>query len=93
MPFSQRRPRWRAKELRSRLYGVKAGKNKNTMKQYLTDDRDYAAFVIYAARELSLDASLRNAAPFSGEEHRRSIAALRELNKKMLFKETRHARF
>ncbi|HXP94355.1 MAG TPA: hypothetical protein VN905_12870 [Candidatus Binatia bacterium] len=62
------------------------------MKRYTIDDRGYAAFVIYAARELSLDASERNAGGMNGEEHRRSIAALRELNKRMLFKETRYAR-
>jgi hypothetical protein len=69
------------------------GKNETIMRQYITDDRHFAAFVIYAARELSLDASLRNAGRHVSEEHRRSIAALRELNKKMLFKETRYARF
>lgn len=62
------------------------------MKQYIIDDRDFAAFVVYSARELSLDASMRNADIANGAEHRRSIAALRELNKKMLFKETRHFR-
>lgn len=60
------------------------------MKQYIIDDRDFSAFIIYSARELSLDASLRNAA--SSPEHRHSIASLRELNKRMLFKETRHVR-
>lgn len=62
------------------------------MKQYSIEDRDFAAFIIYAARELSLDASLRNTGAANADEHRRSIAALRELNKKMLFKETRRAR-
>ena len=62
------------------------------MKRYSIDDRDYASFIIYAARELSLDASARNAGNVNADEHRRSIAALRELNKRMLFKETRHAR-
>lgn len=63
------------------------------MKPYSLDDRDFAAFLVYAARELSLDASLRAAegTPHA-EEHRQSITALRELNKKMLFKETRRAR-
>jgi hypothetical protein len=62
------------------------------MKRYSIDDRDFAAFVIYAARELSLDASSRTVGHANAEEHRRSIAALRELNKRMLFKETRNAR-
>ncbi len=62
------------------------------MKRYTVDDRIYAAFVIYATRELSLDASSQNAGNTNGEEHRRSIEALRDLNKRMLFKETRHAR-
>ena len=54
------------------------------------DDRDLAAFLVYAARERSLDASLRAANRFSRtEEHRSSIDALRELNKRMLFRETR----
>lgn len=60
---------------------------------YLVDDRDLAAFLVYASRELSLDASLRGASGTPHfEEHRQSIAALRELNRKMLFKETRRAR-
>jgi hypothetical protein len=62
------------------------------MKRFTSDDRDFAAFIIYAARELSLDASSRNVGQVNVEEHRRSIAALRELNKRMLFKETRNAR-
>ena len=54
------------------------------------DDRDLAAFLIYAARERSLDASTRTATKFGrSTEHKRSIDALRELNKKMLFRETR----
>jgi hypothetical protein len=61
--------------------------------QYLVDDRDLAAFLVYASRELSLDASLRGAGGSPHfEEHRQSIAALRELNRKMLFKETRRLR-
>ena len=57
------------------------------------DDRDLAAFLIYAARERALDESLRNSARFAaGEEHQKSIEALRELNKRMLFRETRHGR-
>ncbi len=55
------------------------------------DDRDLSAFLIYAARERALDESLHNAARFAqGDEHRKSIEALRELNKRMLFRETRH---
>ncbi len=54
------------------------------------DDRDLSAFLVYAARERSLDASLRAANRFSrSDEHRKSIDALRELNKRMLFRETR----
>jgi hypothetical protein len=54
------------------------------------DDRDLAAFLIYAARERSLDNALRAATKFSrSPEARASIEALRELNKKMLFRETR----
>jgi len=59
---------------------------------YRIDDRDLAAFLIYAARERSLDASLRAASRYArSEEHHKSIGALRELNKKMLFRETRHS--
>ena len=54
------------------------------------DDRALSAFLVYAARERSLDASLRAANRFSrSDEHRKSIDALRELNKRMLFRETR----
>ncbi len=57
---------------------------------YRIDDRDLSAFLVYAARERSLDASLRTAAKYGrSEEHKKSIDALRELNKKMLFRETR----
>ena len=54
------------------------------------DDRDLSAFLVYAARERSLDASLRAANKYGrSDEHKKSIDALRELNKKMLFRETR----
>ena len=54
------------------------------------DERDLSAFLVYAARERSLDASLRAATKYGrSEEHKRSIDALRELNKKMLYRETR----
>jgi hypothetical protein len=57
---------------------------------YSIDDRDLSAFLVYAARERSLDASLRAANKYGrSDEHRKSIDALRELNKKMLFRETR----
>lgn len=57
------------------------------------DDRDLSAFLIYAARERALDESLHNSHRFAhGDEHRKSIEALRELNKRMLFRETRHGR-
>jgi len=55
------------------------------------EDTDLSAFLTYAARERSLDASLRLAARHGrGDEHRKSIDALRELNKRMLFRETTH---
>ncbi len=58
------------------------------------DDHDLAAFLVYATRERSLDASLRAASKYArSDEHRKSIDALRELNKKMLFRETRRSRF
>jgi hypothetical protein len=57
---------------------------------YHIDDRDLMAFLVYAARERSLDASFRAATKYGhSDEHRRSIDALRELNKKMLFRDTR----
>ncbi|HEX3468629.1 MAG TPA: hypothetical protein VHT05_11175 [Candidatus Elarobacter sp.] len=57
---------------------------------YSIEDRDLSAFLVYAARERSLDASLRAANTFGrSDEHRKSIEALRDLNKKMLFRETR----
>lgn len=57
---------------------------------YRIDDRDLSAFLVYAARERSLDASLRAANKYGrSDEHKKSIDALRELNKKMLFRETR----
>lgn len=57
---------------------------------YRIDDRDLNAFLVYAARERSLDASLRAANKYGrSDEHKKSIDALRELNKKMLFRETR----
>ena len=54
-------------------------------------DHDLSAFLAYAARERSLDASMRAADRFgASEEHRRTISALREFNRKMLMHETRH---
>jgi hypothetical protein len=54
------------------------------------DDSDLGAFLIYAARERSLDASLHAANAFArSDEHQKSIDALRELNKRMLFRDTR----
>jgi hypothetical protein len=53
-------------------------------------DSDLAAFLVYAKRERSLDASLRAVSKYShSDEHRKSIDALRQLNCKMLFRETR----
>ncbi|HTW84725.1 MAG TPA: hypothetical protein VMD91_11700 [Candidatus Sulfotelmatobacter sp.] len=58
--------------------------------EFRIDDKDLSAFLVYASRERSLDASLRAANRYGrSDEHRRSIDALRELNKKMLFRETR----
>jgi hypothetical protein len=58
------------------------------------DERDLHAFLIYATRERTLDASLRAASTYGrAAEHQKSIDALRELNTKMLFREThRHNR-
>jgi hypothetical protein len=54
------------------------------------DDRDLSAFILYAARERNLDASQRAASRYARtDEHRQAIDALRELNKRMLFRETR----
>jgi hypothetical protein len=51
---------------------------------------DLAAFVVYAARERSFDASLASAAKFGrSNEHKKTIDALRELNLKTLFRSTR----
>ena len=70
---------------RARSVGISAGAMNNRI-----DDRDLSAFLVYASRERSLDASLRAANRYGrSDEHRRSIDALRELNKKMLFRETR----
>jgi hypothetical protein len=62
--------------------------------EFEIDERDLSAFLVYAARERSLDASLRAAAKYGrSQEHQKSIDALRDLNKKMLFREThRHNR-
>lgn len=58
------------------------------------DERDLRAFLVYATRERTLDASLRAASKYGrSAEHQKSIDALRELNAKMLFREThRHNR-
>lgn len=57
---------------------------------FRVNDRDLSAFLVYAARERSLDASLRAATRFARtEDHRKSIEALRDLNRRMLFRETR----
>ena len=75
--------------LLSRIVCVKLGILDPAM-NYRIDDRDLSAFLVYAARERSLDASLRAANKYGrSEEHKKSIDALRELNKKMLFRETR----
>ena len=52
-------------------------------------ESDLAAFVIYASRERSLDAALRVAEKQGRfQEHRKSVAKLRELNYEMLMSET-----
>lgn len=57
---------------------------------FVIEDRDLSAFLVYAARERSLDASLHAANKYGrSEQHEKSIEALRELNRKMLFRETR----
>ncbi len=53
------------------------------------DERDLRAFLVYAARERSLDASMRIARVTQSVEHRQSIELLRELNRRILFRETR----
>ena len=57
--------------------------------QFKIDDRGFTAFLHYAERERSLDESLRAAQKYGrGEEHERSIDALRQINKRVLFRET-----
>ena len=57
---------------------------------FRVSDRDLSAFLVYAKRERSLDASLAAVSKYShSDEHRKSIDALRELNGKMLIRETR----
>ena len=54
------------------------------------DNRDLIAFTVYSARERSLDASLRAAQKYGrSDEHKKSIEALRTLNRKMLEREAR----
>jgi hypothetical protein len=61
--------------------------------EFRIDDRDLSAFLAYAARERSLDASLRAAAKYGRtREHQKSIDALRDLNTKMLLRDTRRSR-
>jgi hypothetical protein len=66
--------------------------------RYRIDDRDLAAFIVYAGRELSLDRSreriLNHEGPFreqyvAGKKaNLADVAACRELNKKTLFRVT-----
>ena len=57
-------------------------------------DRDLAVFLVYAKRERSLDASQLAVSKYPhSDEHRRSIEALRELNCKMLLRETRRSTY
>jgi hypothetical protein len=61
---------------------------------FRVNDRDLAAFLVYAKRERSLDASLQAVSKYShSDEHRKSIDALRELNSKMLIRETRRTTY
>jgi len=56
---------------------------------FAIDERDLRAFLVYAIRERTLDASLRAADKYGrSAEHQKSIDALRELNTKMLLRET-----
>ena len=58
--------------------------------RYQMHDRDFAAFLLYATRERNLDASQRATRYFArSDEHQEAIQALRDLNKRMLFQETR----
>ena len=51
---------------------------------------DFAAFIRYAHRERSLDASANAANPDRCSPELMSLATLREINKKMLFNESTH---
>jgi len=52
-------------------------------------ERGLAAFLAYARRELSLDASLRAGRTYGrGEEHRQSVAGLRDLNRRTLLRDS-----
>ena len=56
------------------------------------DSRDLGAFLVFSARERSLDASLRAAQKYGrSDEHKKSIEALRALNAKCLFRESRYS--
>ncbi len=70
-----------------------AGNVVTVMLERRIEDSDLSAFLTYAARERSLDASLRLATHQGrGAEHRKSIDTLRELNARMLIRETTHRR-
>jgi hypothetical protein len=61
---------------------------------FIIDDRDLEAFLIYAARERSLDASMQQSERHGrSSEHRESIALLRELNRRLLIRDTTRMRF
>ena len=49
---------------------------------------DFTAFIRYANRERSLDASTRAAQKYGRPQDLTPVAALREINKRMLFRET-----
>ncbi len=65
-------------------------RNESGLPYYQIDERALDAFLVYAARERSLDDSVRESdGMLHAAEHRRAIASLRELNKAMLFQDTR----
>jgi hypothetical protein len=70
-----------------RTAGPMSERRKVTMQ---ISDCDLAAFLVYATRERSLDQSMELANKYGrSDEHKKSIEALRVLNMKMLFRETR----
>jgi hypothetical protein len=61
---------------------------------YLIDDADLDAFLVYAMRERNLDAAQRQAdAQSASNDHRTSLAVLRELNLRLLIRDTTRTKF